>query len=128
MFVYSEYLEQAAEPLKFEDAVRLFETIWASVDARDADGKELLDDFARSAVDYAAIRAEWLLLSPERKAETDPQRTRRHDAVIVSVNVLARYLSSVGRDASWREELGDNRKRIGDFACYAAALLGLGAR
>lgn len=32
-----------------------------------------------------------------------------------------------GEDASWWEQLGQNRQRIGDFACYIHCILGLKA-
>jgi len=33
-----------------------------------------------------------------------------------------------GEDASWRNELGDDRKTIGDFACFIAFSIGVMSR
>ena len=35
---------------------------------------------------------------------------------------------NTGKDISWRAELGEARKRIGDFACYVAWIYGVRAR
>ena len=51
--------------------------------------------------------------------------------MIFHLNILSRYLAAKGKDISWRGELGDekeNRKKIGDFACYVALMEGLDAR
>ena len=58
----------------------------------------------------------------------DKERTFKHDSIINRVNILARYLEKMGNDISWRAELGDSTKRIGDFACYIALFYGLEAR
>ena len=60
--------------------------------------------------------------------DQDKGRTLKHDSVINRVNILARYLGNTGKDISWIEELGDSRKRIGDFACYVTLFYGLAAR
>ena len=45
-------------------------------------------------------------------------RTVMHDSVIHSLDELAAYTKEHGKEAKWRDELGYQRKRIGDFACY----------
>lgn len=56
--------------------------------------------------------------------DTDSLRTSHHDSVITHLNMLTRYLKMQGKQAMWREQLGDVeengyvRKGIGDFACY----------
>ncbi|WP_294187580.1 hypothetical protein [uncultured Clostridium sp.] len=42
--------------------------------------------------------------------------------------MLSRYLQKADKDITWREQLGDERKRIGDFACYIAFIFELNAR
>ncbi len=100
----------------------------------DADALEIYEDILESAVRYLDVRSGWLQLSNEEKAEQDPGRTAFHDSVIVRLNMLARYLRRQGKSAEWRDTLGDeaddpnNRKRIGDFACYLAFVNSLNAR
>lgn len=73
-------------------------------------------------------------MSREEKMEKNPLRTSLHNAVILQVNVLAKYMRQVGKPALWRDLLGDEekdpnyRKVIGDFACFLAFINGLCAR
>ena len=80
------------------------------------------------AIDYATIRSQWPLMTLEQRKETDPRRTIAHNAFIDSVNILSRNMAKQGEDNSWRGVLGDDRKVIGDFACYVALFLALEAR
>ena len=127
---YKEYT-QKSDAITMEQAAEICEKIRKSLDPVDEDGMEILDEYLAAAVKYAAIRAGWNLLSREEKADTDENRTACHNKVIFHLNILSRYLASKGSDISWRDELGDekeNRKKIGDFACYTALLEGLDAR
>ncbi|MBQ9699302.1 MAG: hypothetical protein IJV71_01640 [Lachnospiraceae bacterium] len=125
---YEEYLNKSNDTLTLEDANRILSSIQSSIDATDEDAVELYNDFLEGAFAYATVRSGWLLLSKEQKMDQDKGRTLKHDSVINRVNILARYLRNTGKKVSWREELGDSRKRIGDFACYVALFYGLAAR
>jgi len=100
----------------------------------DADALELYDELLRMAVRYASIRAAWPQMSKSERADQDSRRTSCHDAVIAKTNKLARYLKTIGKEAAWRDELGEAsadpyiRKRLGDFACYLAFVNCLYAR
>ncbi len=82
----------------------------------------------RKAVDYANIRVEWQLADPADRALMDPARTRAHDAFIEICDDMGRSMAGEGEDVSWRDDLGGDRKEIGDFACYLHLILGLVAR
>ncbi len=82
----------------------------------------------RTAIRYANIRAEWFLMTAAERLEVDRQRTAAHDAVIDAVNILSRSMAKAGLDNDWRRVLGENRKVIGDFACFLVAHLGVLAR
>jgi len=82
----------------------------------------------RTAVDYARIRAEWQLSTLVERAAMDAERTGAHDAFIEACDVMGRSMGNESEDASWREELGYDRKEIGDFACYVTLILGLTSR
>lgn len=125
---YEDYLNKASDTLTLEKANKLLSEIEGSIDANDEDARELYNDFLEGSFAYANVRAGWLILSKEQKMNEDKGRTLKHDSVINRVNILARYLESIGKDVSWREELGDSRKTIGDFACYVALLYGVSAR
>lgn len=100
----------------------------------DVEVLELYDELMKVATRYAAIRANWLLLSREEKNEQDSGRTSCQNSVITHFNMLARYLKQHGKAAAWRDALGYeeddpyNRKAIGDFACYLAFVNGINAR
>jgi len=94
----------------------------------DADSADLYKNMFAAAVKYSQSRAGWPLLDREKRMDEDFTRTSRHNQVIDSLNILARYLKMQGKPASWRDVLGDDRKRIGDFACYLVFIGSLNAR
>lgn len=88
----------------------------------------LADDVLTASVAYAHARARWRLASAEDRREADAGRTRLHEGLIAAVNALSRNAAAGGRDTGWRRTLGDDRKRVGDFACWCAAFLGIEGR
>ena len=86
---------------------------------------ELRLDLYRNAARYAALRTSWHLSSRETRGELDGRRTVAHNALIDATNVLSRNLANEGRDVSWRNDFGDERKVIGDFAVFLAAKLAI---
>lgn len=129
---YEEYIKPPkAQP--FEQMQAIHKQIVLEV-GNDPDALGLYDDFIKVATRYAAIRANWLLLSREEKLDQDSGRTSCHDSVITHLNMLARYLKQQGKTAAWRDELGYeedgsyNRKAIGDFACYLVFVNSINAR
>lgn len=100
----------------------------------DEDALGLYQGLLAAAVKYSESRAYWPLWDWGQKLAEDSVRTSRHDRVIDCFNILARYLRNQGKQASWRDVLGDEkenpycRKRIGDFACYLVFIESLNAR
>jgi hypothetical protein len=82
----------------------------------------------RRAVAYAHLRACWQLSTVEERHAMDAERTVAHDAFIEACATMARAMAEEQEDCSWHGELGDDRKEIGDFACYVHLILGLVAR
>lgn len=129
---YDNYLKEK-HSLTIEKMQQIHADMTADI-ASDTDALELYNELLSMAVKYAAIRAKWPSLSKSEKMEQDASRTACHDSVIVKFNKLSRYLKMTGKEAAWRDELGDEtadphiRKRIGDFACYLAFLNCLYAR
>lgn len=106
--------------------MKLAERIW-----QDMEASKLVDlrrTVVRMALEYAQIRAGWYVLSAEERVLRDRARTLAHNALIDACNILSRNMAKAGEDISWRAELGDDRKVIGDFACCLHALLGLRMR
>lgn len=127
MTTYDEYMCMR-NPLSFEDANAIIQQIYEAININNEDDVEILNDFLNAASTYAKIRTDWYQLSRQERMDTDRHRTACHNLVIYYISILSRYLDQKGKDVSWRNLLGDDRKRIGDFACYIACIQGLGAR
>ena len=129
---YKHYID-TPQSLSFEESVKLHEEILSEIGTDEA-ATEIYVEICEKAARYSGFRSRWLLMSKEEKADTDPSRTACHDSLIICVNKLARYLRMRGKEAAWRDELGDEtadpyiRKRIGDFGIYVALINGLNAR
>ena len=128
---YEEYLKRP-KAITFANMQMIHADMLAEIGS-DVETLELYDELMKVATRYAAIRANWLLLSREEKNEQDSGRTSCHNSVITHFNMLARYLKQQGETAVWRDRLGYeeddpyNRKAIGDFACYLAFVNGINA-
>ena len=127
---YEAYLKhEAGDILTIEDALKIYSALAKSIEQCQADYKmECWDDVLKNACDYTKIRNDWEHMSNEQKMEADPGRTRIHDGFIAAINVLSRVAEKEGVDNSWREELGESRKRIGDFACFITYMTGISNR
>lgn len=127
---YEIYLNhEAGNVLPVEEAIQIYNDLLKSIDScREDDKDEFVNDFISKAIRYATIRANWELMDNETKMKEDSGRTVVHNALIDSLNILARLISMSGVDVSWREQLGDQRKRIGDFACFVVYMLGINNR
>lgn len=90
--------------------------------------KNLRDDLIERAVRYARIRTDYAMADLEGKASMEDMRSKSHDSFIDSCNILSRNMANKGEDISWREQLGGDRKTIGDFACHIHCILGIRAR
>ena len=102
--------------LQYQEALEIYTAMTENLNRNDADIVDLYNRLIEKAVRYAHIRAEWNTLTREEKLEKDDSRTAAHDSFIASVNIIARSEGEIG--LQWRERLGNDRKRVGDFACY----------
>jgi len=127
---YEAYLKHpAGNTLTTEDAARIYAAMAESIRKCTLEDKmDFWDDCMKSAADYTKIRNDWEFMSRAEKMDADSGRTVRHDGFITSLNVLSRVAEKEGVDNSWRKELGDNRKRLGDFACYISYITGISNR
>jgi hypothetical protein len=107
--------------MTFEAAV----TVLGSIKTREL---ELKNDLIIYAVRYARIRADWQLAVISERRVMESQRTSAHNSLIDAANILSRAMSKIGEETTWREKLGNDRKEIGDWACYIHAHLGIQAR
>lgn len=132
MKTYNNYL-QTEKSLTVEEMEQIYQAIMNDIGS-DVEAKEFWEDFLEKAIEYAKIRLTWHTLTVEGKMEADSGRTSKHNSLIVKLNVLSRYLKSIGKECSWRDALGYeednpyNRKRIGDFVCYVGFIYSINAR
>lgn len=124
-FVYENYLK-APNFISFEEAMEIYEKIIAASPENDEGFEKAWDHAIERMTAYSDLRAHWKL-TPKEDRNND-QRTIMHDSVIHALDMLAIYMEDGKMDASWRQQLGDQRKRIGDFACYVSLIYGLFAR
>lgn len=107
--------------MNYHDSVQVYEAMKS--------GDELLRmQVLRSAIRYTNMRTEWNFMTVPERLEADKQRTSAHNALIDAINVLSRSMAKAGQSNEWRRLLTDDRKVIGDFACYLVAHLGILAR
>ena len=130
MNTYDEYLtHQAGHILEIQEAMDIYSRMVNAIAKCENEAKkELWDDFVQRCVKYTKIRCDWEYMDYQDRIDSDPGRTRTHDTVIDSINVLARLAKKEGMDCSWREDLGEHRKRIGDFACFVTYITGISNR
>jgi hypothetical protein len=129
---YENYLQQS-EALSFNEMATIHQAILANADTRNEDFNEIWTELLQHASRYTVIRAEWLQLSVEQKAEKDPQRTNIHNTIIDHFILLEHIFELNNWDSrAWTENLflqeeklqrtrsdvNIHRKRIGDFANY----------
>ena len=86
---------------------------------------EVRKSLFKAAIRYATIRGEWHFLSREERDETDTERTAAHNHFIDCCNILSRQQVLYKEDTSWRTDITDDRKMIGDFACYLSCFIGI---
>ena len=116
------------DTMLLSEADDIFKKLSSSLQTADKELVALYTDMITKAIDYAGIRSEWLLLSPEEKKYNKEQRELLHDTFIVTLNTMEEAMISRKIPTIWRDQLGSDRKRIGDFACYLALFYGLNSR
>lgn len=130
MINYDTYFKEK-DILTFEESLEAYNQLIAGLNLNDEDTKMLWKKLIESAISYAEIRSRWHLYDREERMEKDPGRTLSHNAFISSINMFSRFQLMNGVQPLWREKLGDekeNRKKIGDFACFIAYIKGISAR
>lgn len=127
---YETYLNHpAGDILRIEEAMQIYDDILKSVEKCKIDDKwDFVNEFLKKACIYATTRQQWEFMPREERINKDSSRTITHNVFIDSINILARLLNSDGVETPWREQLGNQRKRLGDFACYVAYIIGLNNR
>lgn len=112
--------------LTLTEALEIYNEMERLLDRTDEDIVSLYNSLIEKSIRYAHTRAEWTTLTRQERISRDESRSILHDSFISSVNIIARTQGESG--SAWRKLLTDDRKRIGDFACYIALFKALDAR
>lgn len=105
-----------------------------NVSTKDEDTKDLWNEVLAASEKYSNIRFQWEKATFDERLAMDESRSLCHDVLIIKFNQFARYCKKIGCDHSWRDDLGDekrdpeNRKRMGDMACWICLFYELKAR
>lgn len=92
----------------------------------DADRRELAEDAASCACKYAIFRIKWHDYTMEEKRANDAYRTSAHNRFIDALRIYLRYVGSTGIEVPSPDY--EDRKTIGDYACYIAYRLAVNER
>ena len=69
-------------------------------------------------IQYARLRVDHLIAAPTDKLHSAAERSQGHSALMAAINTLAEAMESAHEETLWRQTLGQDRKDIGDFACF----------
>lgn len=111
--------------LSHDELKHAYNRMCASINTTDTTQVELFNDVLNACHEYAYIRSRWETFTIEQKIYNDDTRTNKHNMVIMSLDILVRYMKTRDYDTSWRALIGEDhigkpRKDQGDFACYIA--------
>ncbi|MTB35397.1 hypothetical protein [Streptococcus uberis] len=127
MISYQNFLKEK-DSLSFEVCTNYFQDLIIAVNQTDEDSLLYWNDFISASVDYSQARGEWLLLSREEKHVKDDMRTTKHNKFIYTLKIFIAYSKQKGYDFPWFESIKDNRKQLGDLACYISYIYAVNAR
>ena len=124
---YSSYLSVwKGRNLSIDKSLEIYDEMILNINkSKTEDIMDFVKDMVDKANKYTSIRCKWEFMTNEERMEEDSMRTALHNSFITSINVVSRILASEGLDISWREKLGDDRKIIGDFACFISYMVGI---
>ncbi|HFI0446504.1 TPA: hypothetical protein ACGOW0_000899 [Streptococcus suis] len=127
LFTYNDFTSEKGH-LAFEECQTIHNEILASSDKNNSEFLDYWKEFLSSCVSYAEARGKWFLLSKEERMDFDSKRTTIHNKVIFNLKIIKALANEKGKDTTWFDKFQDERKRIGDFACYLAYVYGVNAR
>ena len=126
IYTYDEYLKMS-NTIDIETCLKIHAMMVEEI-GNDGDAIELYDEIVEKSVEYTMYRAYWTIKDKAWKMDNDPARSAKHDAIIIKFNQLARYLKMQEKAAKWRDMLGDQRKTLGDMACFLTYLQAVNGR
>ncbi|HFH9837932.1 TPA: hypothetical protein ACGOON_001296 [Streptococcus suis] len=126
-FTYNDFTSETGH-LSFADCQVIHDELLNSSDTLNSEFQEFWTEFLTSCVAYAEARGKWFLLTKEERMNFDSSRTTIHNKVIHNLKLLRALAIENQKDTSWFDKFQDDRKRIGDFACYLAYIYAINSR
>jgi len=131
MFTYQSYLE-AKDRITFQDTEEIYNELRTAANTNNRQFQDLWKDVIQRAIDYVNFRAKYSIQTPnERSEDFDKTRTTKHNMFMYSLQDIVFFMDEQGWQTDWFKKIGtikDNRKRLGDFACYLVYIYSLNAR
>lgn len=131
---YATYL-MGNDTLPFDTFITIQKQLNDSLKLTDSYGADLWKDVLQKAVSYTSCRAEYRLSTPAEKQERNlgQARTIKHNAFILSLTILKRYMLSEGQSVEWSDQLhlddaDTHRQKIGDFSNFLTLVYALNSR
>lgn len=126
-FTYDDFTSEIGH-LSFQDCQSIHQKILEAADKNDEVFQNYWHQLTEACVEYTQARGEWWTLTKEERQERDSSRTTKHEKVIFNLKIVRTIIEKNAGDTSWYDTFKDDRKRIGDFACYITYVYAINAR
>lgn len=103
-----------------------YETLSSALNGNEEILKELAEEAVEKGIKYFKMRLDWAKFTKEQKMEKDELRTMMHNGFIDSLTIFNRYATKI--NTTLIDGIEEDRKVIGDFACYIAYQTAVGER
>lgn len=127
IFTYNNFTSEAGH-LSFNEAEKIYNKLISSANHLDKEFQEYWHEFIVASLHYSQARGKWWTISQDERREFDSTRTTLHNKVIFQLKLLKGIIKESNGDTSWFDDITEDRKRIGDFACYVIYIYSVNAR
>lgn len=101
---YETYLDSLVQPvIPLERCEQIYMELIGNINVNDEVFFELWNNVLEKCFKYMEIRMNWSLYSREKKIDIDSRRTAIHDTLIISFDMLSRYMEKNGKSTEWRK-------------------------
>jgi len=97
-------------------------------EAKDEDFFDLREDLNWASLRYSNLRFKWYVSDIDKKKDLDQERTASHNSLISCWNALCRYMNNQNIELNSKALFPNDRKNIGDLACFFCAIIGIMSR
>ena len=128
IFTYQDFKKEKGV-LTFSVCEDIYADLLASLDRTDEMVQEIWSEFVPNCVAYAEVRGSYLTIPRhQRTNDFEAGRSAKHNDVIRNLNSFKRLAEQAGHSTTWFDQFQNDRKRMGDFACYVSYVYAVNAR